>query len=93
MTDPLWEEEYSKQRKERLDDAVSDYLNDENISSLTFYNDLVDVLTEWETYHMKHLENVRLALTLVNKGVSGVDGDAVQSEVECAEGFNKRWDF
>jgi predicted house-cleaning noncanonical NTP pyrophosphatase (MazG superfamily) len=84
---------YESQRKERLDDAIAEYLNDENITSITLYNDIVEVLNEWGDYHRKHLENVTLALKLVNEGNSRVDGDAVPSEVEHPEGFNKRWDF
>lgn len=83
---------YESQRKDRLDDAVAEYLNDDSITSLTLYNDLIEVLNEWGNYHRKHLENVTLALKLVNEGASRVDGDAVQSEMEHPEGFAKRWD-
>ena len=83
---------YESQRKDRLDDAVADYLNDDSITALTLYNDLIDVLNEWGNYHRKHLENVTLALKLVNKGASRVDGDAVQSEMERPEGLTKCWD-
>jgi predicted house-cleaning noncanonical NTP pyrophosphatase (MazG superfamily) len=81
---------YESQRKDRLDDAVAEYLNDESITSLTLYNDLIDVLNEWGNYHRKHLENVTLALKLVNERAPRVDGDAVPSEVERPQGFNKR---
>lgn len=84
---------YRHQRKERLDDAVADYLTDDSISAVTFYDELVEVLREWEQYHDKHLNNVRLALKLVNAGASRVDGDAIQSEMECPEGLTKRWDI
>ena len=83
---------YESQRKDRLDDAVAEYLNDENITALTLYNDLIDVLNEWVNYHKKHLENVTLALKLVNERASRVDGDAVQSEMERPEGLTKCWD-
>jgi predicted house-cleaning noncanonical NTP pyrophosphatase (MazG superfamily) len=83
---------YESQRKDRLDDAVAEYLNDESITSLTLYNDLIDVLNEWGNYHRKHLENVTLALKLVNERAPRVDGDAVQSKVERPEGLTKCWD-
>mgnify|MGYP003333167768 CR=1 FL=1 len=41
-----WEARYNEQRKDRLTDAVHDYLDDNDTSILQFYNDLRDILVD-----------------------------------------------
>jgi len=61
-----WEAEYAKQRKDRLTDAVHDYLDDEKTSILAFYNDLQDILTDMLAYHKKFAEKAAGALLMVH---------------------------
>ena len=61
-----WNAEYRKQRKDRLTDAVHDYLDDSDTSILEFYNDLRDIITEMNTYHKTFAEKAEGALLLVN---------------------------
>ena len=61
-----WEAEYAKQRKDRLSDAIHDYLDDEKISTLAFYNDLQDVITEIISYHKTHCEKASSALLMIH---------------------------
>lgn len=74
-------------KKDRLTDVVFEYLEDEDTSALTFYNDLVDSVNEFGQYHKKKLENATLALKLINNGIPRGDGNAVPSKVECPYGF------
>ena len=61
-----WEQEYQKQRKNRLTDAVDEYLQDSNTSILAFYNDLKDVIEELIDYHKANKERAEGALQLIN---------------------------
>ena len=65
-SDEYWKEEYSKQRKDRLCDAVHDYLDDADASILEFYNDLRDIIVEMNTYHKTFAEKAEGALLLVH---------------------------
>ena len=56
---------YSQQRKDRLYDAVDDYLNDEKVSPQEFYDDLVQSMQESLNYYRNNLERVTQALELV----------------------------
>ena len=61
-----WNAEYRRQRKDRLADAVHDYLDDSDTRILEFYNDLRDIITEMNTYHKTFAEKAEGALLLVN---------------------------
>jgi hypothetical protein len=61
-----WKAEYVKQRKDRLCDAVHDYLDDADTSILAFYNDLRDIIVEMNTYHKTFAEKAEGALLLVH---------------------------
>jgi hypothetical protein len=61
-----WEARYREQRKDRLTDAVHDYLDDANTSILEFYNDLRDIIVEMNTYHKTFAEKAEGALLLVH---------------------------
>lgn len=60
-----WDKEYSKQRKNRLQDAVDDYLQDGKVSSLTFYNDLKDCLQDIISYHETAGGRAKSAMELI----------------------------
>ena len=61
-----WEARYREQRKERLTDAVHDYLDDNDTSILEFYNDLRDIIVEMNNFHKKFAEKAEGALLLVH---------------------------
>jgi hypothetical protein len=61
-----WEKQYRNQRKDRLTDAVHDYLDDKDTSILEFYNDLRDIIVEMNTYHKTFAEKAEGALLLVH---------------------------
>ena len=61
-----WEKQYRNQRKDRLTDAVHDYLDDKDTSILEFYNDLRDIIVEMNNYHKTFAEKAEGALMLVH---------------------------
>ena len=61
-----WEARYREQRKDRLTDAVHDYLDDNDTSILEFYNDLRDIIVEMNNFHKKFAEKAEGALLLVH---------------------------
>lgn len=61
-----WEAVYRKQIRERLADVIGEYLQDEELSALAFYNDLRDELTSWIHYHQKFADKSVSMLSLVN---------------------------
>ena len=78
MTETDWQKVYAKQRKDRLTDAVHDYLDDNDTSILEFYQDLRDIITEMNTFHQKFAEKAKGALLLV-------DGKFGSDEVETPQ--------
>lgn len=66
MTEDDWQKVYAKQRRERLADAVHDYLDDNDTTILEFYNDLRDIITEMNTFHKTYADKAEGALLLVH---------------------------
>lgn len=91
IPDPLFEKElmksYDEQRKSRLSDVISDYLNDEDKTALDFYNDLVEELDVWLSYYQKFTEKYKYAKMLVN-GHRKVSSDP---QFLTEETTTKRW--
>jgi len=50
---------YSSQRKERLDEAVFDYISDEQLDAQQTYNDLIDVIKSDAAYFKKYYDKCR----------------------------------
>ena len=48
-TDEHWKKTYNEQRKDRLNDSVCEYLEDENPE--VFWRELNECLDEWISYH------------------------------------------
>ena len=64
---------YSEQRKERLSDAVFDYLSDENITADELLNDFIEVVKDTFDYydtHAKHCKGVLNALNISNPNIT-----------------------
>jgi len=55
--------------KSRLFDIVGEYLDDDNYSALTFFNDLNDSIKEWKDYHQKKQDKASGLVSLI-KGPS-----------------------
>ena len=50
---------YSHQRRLRMDDAISDYLNDDEVDARRCYEEMLSVIDEWIDYHKKHMEKAQ----------------------------------
>lgn len=61
-----WQQRYREQRKDRLTDAVHDYLDDKDTSILEFYNDLREIIVEMNNYHKSFAEKAAAALLLLH---------------------------
>jgi predicted house-cleaning noncanonical NTP pyrophosphatase (MazG superfamily) len=79
-----WKSEYEKQRKDRLQDSVDEYLQDSDVSIQTFYNDLKDCIQEIITYHKNQKEKADGALQLVL-------GHRIVDELDIDDEIAKKW--
>ena len=50
---------YEEQRKDRLADAIEDYLNDPNVTSSELYLEMKDVVVDWAKYHQEQAQKSR----------------------------------
>lgn len=70
IPDPLFEanlmKSYNEQRRNRLGDVVSDYLNDEDKTAKDFYDDLISEIDDWMQYHQRYAEKYKEAKMLIN---------------------------
>ena len=57
---------YAEQRKQRLQDCVDDYLQDDEVSPLTFYNELKDCIGDVSQYHKKQVERASGLMKLIS---------------------------
>ena len=85
-TEEFLHKTYAQQRKDRLQDAVDDYLQDEKVSILEFYTDLKDCIEDIITYHKKNKERAMgmLQLVLGHRPVDGLTDDIDQVDVTAA---------
>jgi hypothetical protein len=50
-TEINWKNEYSKQRKDRMQDAIDDYLNDDKVSARQTYEEMLSGVDDVIEYH------------------------------------------
>lgn len=63
--------DYKQVRRDRLVDLIGDYINDEDTSALTFYNEVKDEVKIWLDYHKKYMEKCESIIKLIdNKTVT-----------------------
>ena len=55
-TEINWSHEYSKQRKDRMQDAIDDYLNDDRVSARQTYEEMLFGIDDVINYHKKGME-------------------------------------
>ena len=70
IPDPSFEaymmKSYNDQRRDRLGDVISDYLNDEDKTAKEFYDDLVKEMDDWIQYHQRFAEKYKAAKMMIN---------------------------
>ena len=72
---------YNKQRRDRLSDAVGDYLTDESMSPEQFYDDLKGEVQDWVEYYKKYHEKSSQVLSYIT-GKATVISDATDKDWE-----------
>ncbi|AFD02645.1 hypothetical protein Syn7803C97_29 [Synechococcus phage S-MbCM6] len=55
-TNEFWEKEYANQRRDRMQDAIDDYLSDDKVSARQTYEDVMFCLDDVINYHKKHYD-------------------------------------
>ena len=79
---------YSSQRKERLDDAIFDYLSDESTNAQQTYDDLINSIKSDAAYYKKYYEKCRDLLFKmgyygsVDDDVSVINGIAISTSAD-----------
>ena len=89
---------YDKQRRDRLSEAVGDYLTDESTSPEQFYNDLKKEVQDWVDYYKKYYDKSSQVLSYIT-GRATVISDATDKDWEdfwnnedkVASDFTKVW--
>ena len=72
---------YNKQRRDRLSEAVGDYLTDESISPEQFYSDLKTEVQDWVDYYKGFHEKSSQVLSYIT-GRATVISDATDKDWE-----------
>ena len=70
IPDPSFEaymmKSYNDQRRDRLGDVISDYLNDDDKTAKEFYDDLVKEIDDWIQYHERFAEKYKTVKKMIN---------------------------
>ena len=71
MTDTDWTAEYAKQRKDRMQDAIDDYLNDDKVPARQTYEEILSCIDDLIVYHKQNMDraNELKSLMMGNRGV------------------------
>lgn len=71
MPDTDWTAEYSKQRKDRMQDAIDDYLNDDKVPARQTYEEILSCIDDLINYHKKNMDRATelKSLMMGNRGV------------------------
>ena len=72
---------YNKQRRDRLSEAVGDYLTDESISPEQFYSDLKKEVQDWVDYYKEYYNKSSQVLSYIT-GKATVISDATDKDWE-----------
>lgn len=71
MPDTDWTAEYAKQRKDRMQDAIDDYLNDDKVPARQTYEEILSCIDDLINYHKKNMDraNELKSLMMGNRSV------------------------
>lgn len=72
-----WQTAYACQRKDRMGDAIGDYLSDDKVEARQAYEEMLSEAIDWRDYHQKQLTKAQQFLDLIhpNRGESISDLD------------------
>lgn len=51
-----WDKEYAKQRKDRMQDAIDDYLQDDKVSARQTYEEMLSCVQDVIDYHKRQMD-------------------------------------
>lgn len=70
-----WEKEYAKQRKDRIQDAIDDYLQDDKVDARQTYEEMLSCVDDVIKYHKaNHDKAVQLKeLMLGHRAIESLD--------------------
>ena len=60
-----WQEEYARQRKDRMQDAIDDYLQDDKVDFQQTYDEMLDCVQDVIDYHQKSLDRATALKSLM----------------------------
>ena len=72
VSDDYWEKEHETQRKDRMQDCIDDYLQDEKVSSRRAYEEMLSCIDDVINYHKKQFDKA-VALKSLMMGHRAVD--------------------
>jgi len=55
-SDEYWQNEYSRQRKDRMQDAIDDYLQDERVPARQAYEEMLSCIDDVINYHKSNMD-------------------------------------
>ena len=89
---------YNKQRRDRLSEAVGDYLTDESISPEQFYSDLKKEVQDWVDYYKGFHEKSSQVLSYITGRATAISDatdkdweDFWHNEDKVSSDFTKVW--
>jgi NTP pyrophosphatase (non-canonical NTP hydrolase) len=56
VPDNYWQEEYARQRKDRMQDCIDDYLQDEDVTARRAYEEMLCCVQDVIKYHKNNLK-------------------------------------
>ena len=72
VSDDYWEKEHETQRKDRMQDCIDDYLQDEKVSARRAYEEMLSCIDDVINYHKKQFDKA-VALKSLMMGHRAVD--------------------
>ena len=56
VSDDYWEKEYARQRQDRMQDCIDDYLQDDRVSARRAYEEILSCVDDVINYHKKQYD-------------------------------------
>jgi hypothetical protein len=75
-------------KKEKLNEVVTEYIEDGDSSIISFYQDLVGVLTESIEVNEERVNKLRGIKEIINGGIDNVDGVSENNQQEYIDKHN-----
>jgi len=75
-----WEKEFEQQRKDRLQDAIDEYLQDDKVSPRRAYEEILSCVQDVMDYHRKQLDRATVLKSLMmgHREVDDIDDLAIK---------------